>query len=247
MSDTKKKNRVVGSTTKKDKKDKDRRKHEQDEVDPVEAEDKKTVLVGGETDNEDENVNGVRDTQDGDESPATDEASDEGDDEETGQMGQLRRSLEGIDIRKQIAVFNIREASEEDLKNYFEKFGKIADIFIPRNKEGYSKGYGFVSFASQDVRNRVLRKRHQLNDAEITVTEATHPKRVREGRSNTNERSNHVRREESSEPRAAPPAQAKKHASRPDKAAAAKRLNEILLKMSQMMIEAQLIVSTMDD
>merc|ERR1712026_185571 len=44
-----------------------------------------------------------------------------------------------------------RDFKEDDLRDEFEKFGKIGDIFVPRDRyEGGNRGFGFVRFVEKD-------------------------------------------------------------------------------------------------
>merc|ERR1712178_465136 len=47
-----------------------------------------------------------------------------------------------------------RDYKEDDLKDHFEKFGKIGDVFVPRDQyEGGNRGFGFVRFVEKDDRD----------------------------------------------------------------------------------------------
>jgi squamous cell carcinoma antigen recognized by T-cells 3 len=53
---------------------------------------------------------------------------------------------------REIHIVNIHwKASEEDLKQLFEKFGKIKRVRIPTTLAGRSKGFAFVVFASKVI------------------------------------------------------------------------------------------------
>jgi RNA recognition motif-containing protein len=38
------------------------------------------------------------------------------------------------------------QTKERDLEDEFSRYGKIADIFLPLNEEGQSRGFAFVTF-----------------------------------------------------------------------------------------------------
>merc|ERR1712178_293570 len=47
-----------------------------------------------------------------------------------------------------------RDYKEDDLKDHFEKFGKIGDVFVPRDRyEGGNRVFGFVRFVEKDDRD----------------------------------------------------------------------------------------------
>lgn len=46
-----------------------------------------------------------------------------------------------------IMVFNISyRTRKEDLSSEFGEYGEIADVYIPRDRDGESRGFGFVRF-----------------------------------------------------------------------------------------------------
>jgi len=46
-----------------------------------------------------------------------------------------------------IMVFNISyRTRKEELYRTFDRFGDIADVYIPRDRHGESRGFGFVRF-----------------------------------------------------------------------------------------------------
>ena len=53
--------------------------------------------------------------------------------------------------------------TEEELKEYFEKFGEAVMVQIKKDpKSGQSKGFGFVKFLDYDTQMRVVAKRHNI-------------------------------------------------------------------------------------
>merc|ERR1712004_476236 len=47
-----------------------------------------------------------------------------------------------------------RDFKEEDLREHFDKFGKIGDVFVPRDRyEGGNRGFGFIRFVEKDDRD----------------------------------------------------------------------------------------------
>ena len=63
---------------------------------------------------------------------------------------------------REIHVSNLDwKASEEDLKGFFSKFGKVEVARIPRKADGGSKGFGYVVFPSK-VRLKLFLSRHGI-------------------------------------------------------------------------------------
>ncbi|KAI3990334.1 hypothetical protein MKX01_037673, partial [Papaver californicum] len=61
---------------------------------------------------------------------------------------------------KQIFVGRLpKEASVEDLCQYFGRFGHILDVYVPKDpKRTGHGGFGFVTFAEDGVAERVSRR-----------------------------------------------------------------------------------------
>ncbi|XP_065067325.1 protein boule-like [Rhopilema esculentum] len=73
-----------------------------------------------------------------------------------------------------------REASEDDLKIFFEEYGMVHESKIVKDKSGTSKGYAFITFDSQTVAEKVkLLGNVEYEGKEIVVG----PARVRQKRS----------------------------------------------------------------
>ena len=85
-----------------------------------------------------------------------------------------------IDIPNRVFVKGFpREASEEDLKTYFEEYGIVHESKIVKDKTGISKGYAFITFDSQDVAEKVkLLGNVDFNGKEVVLG----PARVRKKR-----------------------------------------------------------------
>lgn len=58
----------------------------------------------------------------------------------------------------------------EDLKNYFADFGMVVGHHIRLDQSGRSRGFGFVSFDSEDVVKEVLApgKVHKLRGEQVS-------------------------------------------------------------------------------
>ena len=70
-------------------------------------------------------------------------------------------------------------ATEDDLKNLFSQHGTVEEAVIVKDKfSGRSKGFGFVTFASEDEAKAAMEALdgHDLNGRKIAVKEALPPK-----------------------------------------------------------------------
>ena len=63
---------------------------------------------------------------------------------------------------------------KEDMNNHFEKYGKIADIYIPRNThDGGNRGFGFVRYVNEDEARKALDENgEELNGQTMRVSMA---------------------------------------------------------------------------
>lgn len=66
------------------------------------------------------------------------------------------------------------ERRKDDLQSMFEKYGKIGDVYIPRNvHDGGNRGFGFVRFFNEDDAREALKEDgNTLRDASIKVSMA---------------------------------------------------------------------------
>uniref|UniRef100_A0A5B7BKL7 RRM domain-containing protein n=1 Tax=Davidia involucrata TaxID=16924 RepID=A0A5B7BKL7_DAVIN len=64
--------------------------------------------------------------------------------------------------------------TEEEFKNYFEKFGRITDVVVMHdNVTKRPRGFGFITFDSEDAVEDVMQKRfHELSGKEVEVKRA---------------------------------------------------------------------------
>ncbi|KAJ7377620.1 hypothetical protein OS493_027697 [Desmophyllum pertusum] len=61
-----------------------------------------------------------------------------------------------IDIGKRIFVKGFSpETTENELRAYFERFGSVKESKVVRDRNGFSKGYAFITFESQEVADKV--------------------------------------------------------------------------------------------
>lgn len=64
--------------------------------------------------------------------------------------------MSDIDIGKRIFVKGFSpETTENELRSYFERFGAVKESKVVRDRNGFSKGYAFITFESQEVADRV--------------------------------------------------------------------------------------------
>ncbi|EPS62911.1 hypothetical protein M569_11877 [Genlisea aurea] len=67
-----------------------------------------------------------------------------------------------------------QEATVDDLHQYFGRFGRIADVYIPKDpKRAGHRGFGFVTFANEGVADRVARRSHEICGQQVAIDSAT--------------------------------------------------------------------------
>ncbi|XP_057767109.1 uncharacterized protein LOC130987553 isoform X2 [Salvia miltiorrhiza] len=67
-----------------------------------------------------------------------------------------------------------QEASVEDLRHYFGRFGRILDVYVPKDpKRTGHRGFGFVTFADDGVADRVARRSHEICGQQVAIDSAT--------------------------------------------------------------------------
>jgi RNA-binding protein Musashi len=55
------------------------------------------------------------------------------------------------------------EATAEDLRRYFNNFGRISDVYVPKDaKKTSHRGFGFVTFADEGAAERVALRTHEI-------------------------------------------------------------------------------------
>ncbi|KAF8377548.1 hypothetical protein HHK36_030930 [Tetracentron sinense] len=66
-----------------------------------------------------------------------------------------------------------QEASSEDLRQYFGRFGRILDVYVPKDpKRTGHRGFGFVTFAEDGVADRVSRRAHEICGQQVAIDSA---------------------------------------------------------------------------
>ncbi|KAH6760283.1 RNA-binding family protein [Perilla frutescens var. frutescens] len=67
-----------------------------------------------------------------------------------------------------------QEASADDLRHYFGRFGRILDVYVPKDpKRTGHRGFGFVTFADDGVADRVARRSHEICGHQVAIDSAT--------------------------------------------------------------------------
>lgn len=66
-----------------------------------------------------------------------------------------------------------QEATVDDLYDYFGRFGRILDAYIPKDpKRSGHRGFGFVTFAESGVADRVARRNHEIRGQQVAIDSA---------------------------------------------------------------------------
>lgn len=66
------------------------------------------------------------------------------------------------------------EATAEDLRRYFNNFGRILDVYVPKDAKKQShRGFGFVTFSDEGAAERVSLRSHELLGHQIAVDRAS--------------------------------------------------------------------------
>lgn len=66
-----------------------------------------------------------------------------------------------------------QEATTEDLHRYFGRFGRILDVYIPKDTKRFGhRGFGFVTFAEDGVADRVARRSHEILGQPVAIDSA---------------------------------------------------------------------------
>lgn len=94
----------------------------------------------------------------------------------------IRGNPGDVEIPNRIFVKGFpKEATDDEIKTYFEAYGIVRDVKIVRDKCGMSKGYAFVTFDSQEIAEKVKEiEVLQHKDREIVIG----PAKIRKKRPN---------------------------------------------------------------
>ncbi|TYJ10450.1 hypothetical protein E1A91_A11G208700v1 [Gossypium mustelinum] len=67
-----------------------------------------------------------------------------------------------------------QEATADDLRQYFGRFGRVIDVYVPKDpKRSGHRGFGFVTFAEDGVADRVSRRSHEICGQQVAIDSAT--------------------------------------------------------------------------
>jgi len=78
----------------------------------------------------------------------------------------------GSNLTKKLFVGGTGELSDEEFKQYFEKFGDIQDGVIVRKQDGTSRGFGFVTFADELTVEKCLVIQHEIKGRKVDLRRA---------------------------------------------------------------------------
>ncbi|KAK9096949.1 hypothetical protein Sjap_022446 [Stephania japonica] len=90
-------------------------------------------------------------------------------------MGYGRGASESTrGLGKKIFVGRLpQEASADDLRQYFGRYGRILDVYVPKDpKRTGHRGFGFVTFAEDGVAERVSRRSHEILGHQVAIDSA---------------------------------------------------------------------------
>lgn len=74
-------------------------------------------------------------------------------------------------MERKLFLGMLGSANETDVTNIFSKFGQIEDLTIVREKDGRSKGYGFIKFTTRESSDLAIRE----VDGKVTLPGSTIP------------------------------------------------------------------------
>lgn len=70
--------------------------------------------------------------------------------------------------------------TDEAFKNCFAKFGELTECQVMREPSGKSRGFGFVAFANQEVKNKVLAQQLQLDGRKLDIKPAVSKEEIKQ-------------------------------------------------------------------
>ncbi|NWW88004.1 BOLL protein, partial [Rhynochetos jubatus] len=77
------------------------------------------------------------------------------------------------------------KTNESDLRKFFAQYGSVKEVKIVNDRAGVSKGYGFVTFETQEDAQRILQEAKKLNykDKKLNIGPAVRKQQMRTSRS----------------------------------------------------------------
>ncbi|KAH0662711.1 hypothetical protein KY284_027642 [Solanum tuberosum] len=83
---------------------------------------------------------------------------------------ELKPSINGCSERKLFVGRISTKTTEESFKEYFSKFGQVADSVLMRDKDsGRRRGIGFVIYADPEIADKVLKEDHTIDGKKVDV------------------------------------------------------------------------------
>ncbi|KAK9820404.1 hypothetical protein WJX72_009995 [[Myrmecia] bisecta] len=68
------------------------------------------------------------------------------------------------------------DLNEEQLRHYFEKFGRVKDVYLPKHPSGRNRGFGFTSFEDEDSLLRSLVTQEHIVEGRPVKTNRAGPR-----------------------------------------------------------------------
>ncbi|NXU48937.1 BOLL protein, partial [Turnix velox] len=77
------------------------------------------------------------------------------------------------------------KTNENDLKKFFAQYGSVKEVKIVNDRAGVSKGYGFITFETQEEAQKILQEAKKLNykDKKLNIGPAIRKQQIRSPRS----------------------------------------------------------------
>jgi len=87
--------------------------------------------------------------------------------------GSAGRKVDATEMGKVFVGGLSRETTTDGLRLYFERFGEICDCVVMKDRStGAPRGFGFVTYTSQTVADRVVHHRHVIDGKEVEAKPA---------------------------------------------------------------------------
>jgi len=105
-------------------------------------------------------------------------------------QGKLPEDTTVIEKKKVYVKFLSKETTEEEFKIEFEKLGEVAEVSIPKTYGNKSKGFGFVTFATEELAKAAVAKgKLSFHDQECTIELAREKREFKRNRGSRGRRS----------------------------------------------------------
>ncbi|KAM6332811.1 LOW QUALITY PROTEIN: protein boule-like [Podargus strigoides] len=77
------------------------------------------------------------------------------------------------------------KTNEHDLRKFFTQYGSVKEVKIVNDRAGISKGYGFITFETQEDAQKILQEARKLNykDKKLNIGPAIRKQQIRSPRS----------------------------------------------------------------